>query len=664
MDVGGHYQYRLKRKLAYEDHSQHPRHETWRFSQNPRFHESRVYEPHGRQGIGLEYDRNSGFQGTRQSYQCPRGFDSRIRHNKVSFFDPLSIPYGWLSCPPHGDSIGGLIPSKVPLSDAFNKNISRIKRYTPSQAIYDQKCLCREIGLVIDLTNTYRYYPESDWTSQGIRYVKIRCPGQDIPDSESVNKFVDEVAKFRCQHEHTNKCVLVHCTHGYNRTGYMIVHFLVRNEKITVAEAIAIFSNARSPGIYKHEYIDALYSSYHEAKPEFIDYPKTPEWKKQSDRKEDAAVASHCTATRAASIFNDAVLRDRIPFSDLDKMRNFCNSALDLLAQIWQNTEFPGSLSIPLTRNNLHLLRQQCYHITWKGYGTRYMMLITHDVCYLIDRTFHFRKIQLRFPCKDIFEGKSEVTHHYTLLDGEIVCDDEQETQKNIRYLIYDIIAINEVSVAKLPLHRRLALIEEEVIKPRNYEHDLLCKGDNVYYQYDQEPFEVRMKEFYRISAAPKLVKEFLPLHSYATDGLLFKAWNGAYKPWAHEGLLKWKSPRRYTVDFLFDVGVNNDHLIYLQNFGRRKLMDGCRVEFGDASDFSSYSGKILECSWDHMRGIWIFVRARTERTTPDSVNTYEKVKQRRNDEITSDMLLDEIRDILNLPIYSDSPNDELGLTV
>lgn len=34
-------------------------------------------------------------------------------------------------------------------------------------------------------------------------------------------------------------------------------------------------------------------------------------------------------------------------------------------------------------------------------------------------------------------------------------------------------------------------LIEDEVIKPRNYERDLLSKGDNAYYQYDLEPFEV-----------------------------------------------------------------------------------------------------------------------------------------------------------------------------
>lgn len=61
-------------------------------------------------------------------------------------------------------------------------------------------------------------------------------------------------------------------------------------------QAIAKFSNARSPGIYKKDYIDALYRSYLESKPELVVYPKTPEWKKQPDRREDATSPSHVRA--------------------------------------------------------------------------------------------------------------------------------------------------------------------------------------------------------------------------------------------------------------------------------------------------------------------------------------------------------------------------------
>ena len=50
--------------------------------------------------------------------------------------------------------------------------------------------------------------------------------------------------------------------------------------------------------------------------------------------------------------------------------------------------------------DNLQLLRQRYYYATWKADGTRYMMLITCDACYLIDRKFLFRRINMRFPCR------------------------------------------------------------------------------------------------------------------------------------------------------------------------------------------------------------------------------------------------------------------------
>lgn len=48
-------------------------------------------------------------------------------------------------------------------------------------------------------------------------------------------------------------------------------------------QAVNIFADIRPPGIYKPDYIDALYSFYHEKKPETIVCPPTPEWKKSTE---------------------------------------------------------------------------------------------------------------------------------------------------------------------------------------------------------------------------------------------------------------------------------------------------------------------------------------------------------------------------------------------
>ncbi|KAK5811385.1 hypothetical protein PVK06_026715 [Gossypium arboreum] len=84
--------------------------------------------------------------------------------------------------------------------------------------------------------------------SASVRNWKIQCRGRDaVPENASVNTFVYEVL-------------------------FAMIFF--RNK---------IFSEARPPGIYKPDYIDALYAFYHERRPESLVCPPTPEWKRSYD---------------------------------------------------------------------------------------------------------------------------------------------------------------------------------------------------------------------------------------------------------------------------------------------------------------------------------------------------------------------------------------------
>jgi len=55
----------------------------------------------------------------------------------------------------------------------------------------------------------------------------------------------------------------------------------------------------------------------------------------------------------------------------------------------------------------------------------------------------------------------AEKTHHFTLLDGEMIIDTLPESQKQERrYLIYDLMAINQVSVIEVKEIVSLLLIQ------------------------------------------------------------------------------------------------------------------------------------------------------------------------------------------------------------
>lgn len=109
-----------------------------------------------------------------------------------------------------------------------------------------------------------------------------------------------------------------------------------------------------------------------------------------------------------------------------------------------------------------------------------------------------------------------------------------------------------------------------------------------------------------------------------------------------------------------------------------------------DGADPSSYSGKIIECSWDSEEDVWVCMRVRTDKGTPNEFNTYKKVysvsyclpililvswkcyntqhllfqnwkqvMRSIRDNITEDILLNEINEIIRLPMYADRIQNE-----
>ncbi|XP_065867046.1 uncharacterized protein [Euphorbia lathyris] len=100
------------------------------------------------------------------------------------------------------------------------------------------------------------------------------------------------------------------------------------------------------------------------------------------------------------------------------------------------------------------------------------------------------------------------------------------------------------------------------------------------------------------------------------------------------------------SVDFLFEVDADGRQFLYLFERGKKKLMEGNTVVYKDDSDPASYSGKIIECSWDSEEQVWECMRIRTDKNTPNDFNTYRKVMRSIKDNITEEVLLNEIGEI------------------
>ena len=206
----------------------------------------------------------------------------------------LALPDGWAECPNFGTPIRGIIPSKVPLSRRFLDRLPPESRYGPSEALDAFAAHGASVGLVIDLTFTTRYSDPAEWEARGVRVVKLACRGREgPPDPESVNVFCHVLSNYEkaeafaaaAEGGRRPRFALVHCTHGFNRTGAMIVHYLMRNSSSaktpypTLPSVLAQFSEVRPPGIYKPDYLDMLFAYYHEARPAAAACPPLPPWK-------------------------------------------------------------------------------------------------------------------------------------------------------------------------------------------------------------------------------------------------------------------------------------------------------------------------------------------------------------------------------------------------
>lgn len=128
----------------------------------------------------------------------------------------------------------------------------------------------------IDLTNTKRFYDRQTVETKDCQYVKLKCRGHgETPSREQTHSFIEIVDSFTT--EHPLEYIGVHCTHGFNRTGFLIVSYMVERMDCSVEAAIMAFANSRPPGIYKQDYINELFSRYDDID-DAITAPELPQW--------------------------------------------------------------------------------------------------------------------------------------------------------------------------------------------------------------------------------------------------------------------------------------------------------------------------------------------------------------------------------------------------
>ncbi|XP_066925199.1 RNA/RNP complex-1-interacting phosphatase homolog isoform X2 [Clytia hemisphaerica] len=183
------------------------------------------------------------------------------------------IPERWLDYNAINEPIEGapIIAFKTPLSDRYNRPedntdeeatfVEKDKEFTPSQLVAKVEEKDLELSVVVDITFTFRYYNgvHEFENKHNIQYDKIKCPGQQIPPDEIINRFATIMNDFISENGlDGKKLVGLHCTHGVNRSGYVLARYLIEWLNFEPEKAIEAVGKARGYPIERENYLQDL----------------------------------------------------------------------------------------------------------------------------------------------------------------------------------------------------------------------------------------------------------------------------------------------------------------------------------------------------------------------------------------------------------------------
>ncbi|KAL5017167.1 hypothetical protein ScPMuIL_006756 [Solemya velum] len=168
-------------------------------------------------------------------------------------------PDRWEQYEPMGDVIPGtkIIVFKVPLKQELCRNLQKHMWFTPKILMEKVEVKGYKLNMVIDLTFSTKYYNPEEFKSCSVEYTKIFTEGHHIPNDRVVQHFFEAMSVFDHSTE-TNSLVGVHCTHGINRTGYIVCRYMIEKLGFTAEDAIREFTKARGYPIERQNYLDDL----------------------------------------------------------------------------------------------------------------------------------------------------------------------------------------------------------------------------------------------------------------------------------------------------------------------------------------------------------------------------------------------------------------------
>lgn len=148
-----------------------------------------------------------------------------------------------------------IIPIKAPVSKEINASLPIEKKFFLEEVLEFAANQGKPIACIISLANSLKFY-DPNLLSKEIEFCHCPIAGQSRPSAKLLTQILDKLTEY----DEKGKGIAIHCTHGINRTGFIVCKYLVEKKGLQVEEAIQLFETCRGEKIERDVYLDELKS--------------------------------------------------------------------------------------------------------------------------------------------------------------------------------------------------------------------------------------------------------------------------------------------------------------------------------------------------------------------------------------------------------------------
>mgnify|MGYP000986006404 CR=1 FL=1 len=158
-----------------------------------------------------------------------------------------------------------ILPVKAPLSIEMNAHLPQENQFFWPEVLEFAANQGKPIACVMSFANSLKFYEPKD-LPQEILFQHHPISFQQRLTRKQLRQIFDKMAEY----DSKGQGIVIHCTHGVNRTGYIVCKYLNERKNFTIEEAISLFEDCRGQAIENGYYLNALRNQSSERKSIFI----------------------------------------------------------------------------------------------------------------------------------------------------------------------------------------------------------------------------------------------------------------------------------------------------------------------------------------------------------------------------------------------------------